>query len=109
MPDENKIVALGPMEEIVGLASVGVETHAVERSDELAEALERHAADPAVRLLLLSETVASGARELVAHLQRPGGPAVLIVPSHRGSAGTATEWIKHGMDQMIGVDMMSKD
>lgn len=108
MADGAKIVALGPKEEIAGLASLGVEVAPVESPAELEAALPERARDPAPALILVSETVAGEARDLIAGLRRPGGAVILLVPSHRGSAGMALEWMKHGMEQSIGVDLITK-
>lgn len=108
MSDDAKIVALGPREEIVGLATIGVTPVPVESAEEFGEALAAQSADPAVRIILVSETVANDAQEQIGALRRPDAPVVLLIPSHRGSAGLAPAWMKHGMEQSIGVDMITR-
>ena len=109
MAGEAQIVAIGPEREMAGLTSVGIDVVPVESGDELAEALTRRAEDPSVCVILISERVAEGARELVAALRQTTDAVLLLVPSHTGSRATAVQWIKHGMEQSIGVDMISGD
>jgi len=108
MPDELKIVALGPQEEIQGLRSIGVQPVPVESGSDLPEALSRHALDPDVKLVLVSESVAGEASRLVADLRRRSRAPIILIPSHRGPAGMALDWMKRGMEHHIGVDMITK-
>jgi len=107
MAHETRIVAIGPEREMAGLASVGIEPVPVKSPGELAPALERQAGEEGVRVILLSESVAEGARGLVAELRRRTGTVILLAPAPRGSAGMAVAWLKHSMEQSIGVDMIS--
>jgi V/A-type H+-transporting ATPase subunit F len=106
MSDVPRVVALGPREEVMGLATAGIEPVPVESPGELPAALDKAAADRAVALILLSETVAGQAEAAVAALRDRCGPAVLLVASHRGARGLAVQWIRRAMEQRIGVDMM---
>ena len=109
MAREARIVALGPEQEIAGLASIGVELVPVESGGELGEALEEQTRDPGARIVLVSESVAEGARDVVADMRSRTGAVIALVPSHRGPRGMAVEWIRRAMEQSIGVDMISED
>ena len=108
MAEGPRILALGPMGEIEGLQSIGVEPVPVQSAAELAQALRDQTRDGSVALVLVSETLAGEAEELIAGMRRPGGPIILPIPSHRGAEGLALQWMKHAMEQSIGVDMISK-
>jgi V/A-type H+-transporting ATPase subunit F len=107
MPEGQKIVAIGPRAEMLGLRSIGVDLIEVESREEMVKALDEQGDQPEVRLILLSETVAEDAREEVQEARQEGGPAILLVPSHRGSKGTTIDWMRHAMEQSIGVDVIS--
>lgn len=107
MPEDQKIVAIGPRAEMLGLRSIGVDLIAVDTEEEMVEALREQADQPEVRLVLLSETVAEDAREDVQEARGEKGTAILLVPSHRGSKGTTIDWMRHAMEQSIGVDVIS--
>ena len=109
MANGGKIVAIGPREEIMGLRSVGMDLIAAENASELGAVLPQQALDPAVRLILVSETVADEAQATIAELRERGGAVIMLVPSHRGPKHLALQWIKRAMEQSIGVDMISKD
>jgi len=108
MAGDGKVVAIGPHDEMVGLGSVGIELVPVNEGSALAEALSAKALERGVRLVLLSESVAAGAEAMVADLRRRSDAVIMLVPSHRGSMDLTMQWMKHAMEQTIGVDMISK-
>ena len=107
MAGKERIVAMGPREEIIGLRSIGIELVPVATARELQDNLPAQAARTEVQLVLVSETVADGARELVAETRDKTGAIIMLVPSHRGSKGTTIQWMKEAMAQSIGVDVIS--
>ena len=107
MAGNERIVAMGPREEIIGLRSIGIELVPVATAREFQEKLPAQAARTEVQLVLVSETVADGARELVAETREKTGAIIMLVPSHRGSKGTTIQWLKETMAQSIGVDVIS--
>ncbi len=106
---KEKVVAIGPLHEIIGLRSIGVEISSVENAGELEAILRQEARRPEVPLVIVSESVAEAARETVEELRSEGVAMIVLVPSHRGSRGTTLEWLKHAMEQSIGVDLISGD
>ena len=108
MAESARIVALGRREEIMGLASAGIAVAPVESPEDLIQALAEQAADQDVALLLVSETVARGAEGRIDELRAANGTAILLIPSHRGATGLPLEWMRRGMEQRIGVDMISE-
>ena len=108
MSDKRKIVAVGPAEELLCLKSVGVEFTEVGPQDDLAAALRKHALDRAVGLILVSEAVAGERFSVVADVRRDTGAVLMVVPSYRGSQGTTLDFMKHALEQSIGVDLISK-
>lgn len=109
MADDGKIVAIGPREEIRGLRSVGIDLMPAENASELAAILRERALDVAVRLILVSETVADEAEATIAELRERGDAVIMVVPSHRGPKDLTLKWMKRAMERSIGVDMISKD
>ena len=102
-----RVVAIGPREEMFGLRSVGVEVVAVEAPSDVEQSLRAQAARPEVRLILVSESVADGAQKLVEDLREATGTMIMAVPSHLGSRGMTLTWMKHAMEQLLGVDVIS--
>ena len=108
MSGKRKIVALGPAEELLCLKSVGVEFFELGPQDDLAATLRRHAQDPAVGLIIVSEAVVGERFSVVAQVRRDTGAALMVVPSYRGSQGMTLAFMKHALEQSIGVDLISK-
>jgi len=109
MSERGVIVAIGPRKEIIWLLSVGIEVAPVETEAELAGELASQCRREEVRLVLLSESVAEGARELVSDMRERTGTVIMLVPSWRGSKGITLDWIRHAMEQSIGVDLISDE
>jgi len=103
-----KVVAIGPREEMMGLAMAGIELVAAETPAELVQELPRQAAREDVCLVLLSESVAAEARELVSELRRRTGTVIMLLPAHEGARGVTAQWLKAAMEQSIGVDVISE-
>ena len=108
MTNEERVVAIGPREEVIGLRSVGIEFVPADTGADLADTLPAQALDPAVRLILVSESVADGAEAMIAKLRRRTSAVIMLVPSHGGSRDLTVQWMKRAMEQSIGVDMISK-
>ena len=107
MAEDQKIVAIGPRAEMLGLRSIGVELVPAEDQSEMVESLRVQANREEVRLIILSETMAEDAREEVQELRGRKGTVIMLVPSHRGSNRTTMDWMRHAMEQSIGVDILS--
>lgn len=107
MADKDRIVAIGPREEIGGLRTIGIAAVEAETPSEALEALHQQAGLLEVRLVLLSESVAEQAREAAEEVRRDG-TMVMLVPSHRGAQRITEQWMKHAMEQRIGVDVISE-
>jgi vacuolar-type H+-ATPase subunit F/Vma7 len=108
MSEKLKIVAVGPAEELRCLKSAGVEFVELKPQEDLGAALRKQAQDPAVGMILVSEAVAGRQFAVVAQVRRDTGAVLMVVPSYRGSQGTTLEFMKHALEQSIGVDLISK-
>lgn len=108
MSEKRKIVAVGPAEELLCLKSAGVEFVDLDVQGDLGAALRKQAQDPGVGLILVSEAVAGPQFDVVGQVRRQTGAVLMVVPSYRGSQGTTLEYMKHALEQSIGVDLISK-
>jgi len=108
MAKVRKIVAIGPPEELFYLKSAGVDLVALEPDGNLEEELLKQAADAAVGLIIVSETVAEGREAVIAQARHERGSVVLVVPSLSGTKDTTLTFMKHVLEQSIGVDLISR-
>lgn len=108
MAQKLKIVALGPSEELLCLKSAGVEFVELGADDDLEATLRRYARDAAIGLIILSEASIGDRYAVVAAVRRETGAVLLVVPSYRGSRDTTLAFMKHTLEQSIGVDLISK-
>jgi len=108
MAKARKVVAIGPSGELFCLKSLGAEFVPLRPDGNLEEELRKHASDPTVGLILVSEPVAQGKHALIAELRHERRAVVLVVPSYRGTSGTTLSFMKRTLEQSIGVDLISK-
>jgi len=109
MADKDKVVAIGPHEEMFGLRTIGIEVVRAEDSAQMLEALRAQVERAGVRVVIVSETVAGGTAEAVRELRREHGTVIMLVPSHGGARGVTQQWMKQVMEQAIGVDVISEE
>ena len=108
MAQDQKIVAVGPRPEILGLRGIGVEILPVDGPEGMLKVLRQQVREAEVKLMIVSESVCEGTREQVQDLRREHGKPILLVPSHRGAEGVTLEWMREEMEQSIGVDLISE-
>ncbi|MBS3761838.1 MAG: V-type ATP synthase subunit F [Candidatus Brocadiia bacterium] len=108
MAETDKVVAIGPREEMKGLRTIGIELVPAERPEQMLETLDEQVKKPEVRLVVVSESVSEGSREELMNLRLETDTAILLIPSHRGSQGVTLDWIRQEMEQSIGVDVISE-
>jgi len=108
MAKTRRVVAIGPAEELFYLQGAGVELVTLGPQGKLEEELLKQASDASVGLILVSETVAERRQGTIAQVRREGGVPVLVVPSFSGSKETTLSFMKHVLEQSIGVDLISR-
>ena len=109
MAKQIKIVALGLKKEFSCLRAAGVEVIPVESGQEFEEALRRQATDTEVGVVIASESLAERERHaFINELRHQTGTVILVVPSYEGPKETTLSFMKHALEQSIGVDLISK-
>jgi len=104
----SRVVAIGERDQVRGFRSAGVDTVPVKKPDDAARALQESIRDPAVALILLTESLANQMGPALKQARARSAAAILIVPSHRGSHHTSLMEMKALIEQSIGVDMIGK-
>ncbi len=108
--ESEKIAAIGSGQQMLALKSIGVRTVEVE-GDNFAEAGEKLgelAREDGLSLILIGESLAEGiGAHFVADIRESTGKVIMAMPSHEGSAGLTTRWLKESMEHSIGVDLIS--
>jgi len=92
----------------MALRSVGVQVVAVEESGDLRRTLDEYASQPDVGLIIVSEALAADRQALLAEARRDSDTVILVVPSYRGAKGSTLAFMKHTLEQSIGVDLISR-
>ncbi len=111
MTDSTKIAAIGPRRTMLAFKSIGASVSEVEDENrqEASKLLEEWAEDDdGPGLILISESLAEGVgAELISDIRQRTGKVIMAIPSHEGTSGLTTRWLKEAMEHSIGVDLIS--
>ena len=104
-----EIVAIGEKDQVIGFRGVGVTLAPVKTHDEFAEALKDACRRAEVEIILVTENFAENDGEkLLADVRKTTKKAILVIPDHHGSRGTAFRKMRADVERALGVDMLGK-
>jgi vacuolar-type H+-ATPase subunit F/Vma7 len=109
MREGRRVVAIGPAEEVMGLKSVGVEVMPMEAGQDLRDVLQTATSDRDVAVILVSEPALRGDYRVISECRARTGVVLLVVPAAGGSQDLTMSFLRHTLEQSIGVDLISKE
>jgi V/A-type H+-transporting ATPase subunit F len=102
------IVFLGDRDTVTGFGSLGLGVHPVRTQEDAREALQA-AREGGCRVLLVTEQTARWLEDELEQLATRPFPAVLVVPSTRGSQGLGMERLRSLVEKAVGADIFSRE
>lgn len=99
-----KFAIIGDGDSIMAFRAAGVATFPAESEKQAREALRKAAQE--YRVIFLTEELARGVGDLLKRLDEEPYPAVLVIPSGKGSTGYGEEFLKKTMERALGVDIL---
>ncbi|MBU1167018.1 V-type ATP synthase subunit F [Patescibacteria group bacterium] len=103
---EYKLAILGSEDAILGFKALGVVPHAINSKDELVAKLKGICKSEEYAVVLITEDFFSEAKEEVFELSQRPLPAIIPIPSHKGTTGVGQEKIKRIVEQAVGSDIL---
>jgi V/A-type H+-transporting ATPase subunit F len=102
------IAFLGDRDTVAGFRPLGLSVHAVRSPEDAREAL--HAArEGGCRLLLVTEQAALWLQDELQEMATRSLPAVLVVPSTRGSQGLGMQRLRGLVEKAVGADIFARE
>lgn len=112
-----RIAMVGPEEAVAGFSLLGVHIHPAHTAEEALKAL--YALKKATHLddsgrerqtyaivFVAEDLIANLSQEDERRLSRGALPAIVPLPSHRGSSGQAVERLRHLVERAVGSDIL---
>ncbi len=102
------IAFLGDRDTVVGFRSLGLSAYPVRTQEDAREAL-RVARESGCRVLVVTEQTARWLQDELREMATHPLPAVLVVPSTRGSQGLGMERLRGLVEKAVGADIFSRE
>lgn len=105
MAKEYKIAIVGNRDAIMPFKMIGIETFPVVTKEEAQETLDRLAQDD-YGIIYLTEDFAQEIPETIKHYDSLVTPAVILLPTHKGSLGLGMKRIQENVRKAVGADIL---
>ncbi len=107
-----KIAIIGGRDSILGFTSMGIEIFPVQNEQEALRESTRLVKEEkdVYAIIFITDDLAAGIDKQLEALKKEITllPAIVIIPSHKGSLGLATQKIRKMVEKALGADILSK-
>lgn len=100
-----KIAVMGDRDSIYGFASVGLEPHAVDDTNEAREKL-KSLVDGNYGIIYITEKLASVLKKEIEFYQDRERPAIILIPGISGNTGTGIDSVRNSVIKAVGSDII---
>lgn len=100
-----KIGVIGDKDSILGFKALGLSVFPVTESEQASRLINRMAKDH-YAVIFITEQVAKEIEETIERYKRAPFPAIILIPSNRGSSGLGIQEIKKSVEKAIGADIL---
>ena len=100
-----KIAVVGNRDAILPFRLIGFQTYPVTEPQEAINTL-RHLSQEDFGIIYLTEDMAQEIPDTIAHYDRQVTPAVILIPTHKGSTGLGRQRIRDNVEKAVGQDIL---
>lgn len=100
----NRIAVIGDKDSVLAFKAVGMDVYPVEDVSEAERMVKILARDYAV--IFVTEEIAENAREVLDRYKSRPYPAIIPIPSNKGSNGFGMAGVKADVEKAIGADIL---
>ena len=104
MSEKSSIAALGDADTVFAFKAVGADAYAVTNETEAREKLRLLARN--YDIIFITEQVAEQVPDLIARYKTRAFPAVIPIPSSKGSTGLGRRSVRADVEKAIGTDIL---
>lgn len=100
----NKIAMIGDRDIILAFKSIGMDTYEATDSEQVASLLKKLSKECAI--IYITEDLARQCESVLEKYKTKSYPAIIPLPSSKGSTGYGMEGIKKDVERAIGADIL---
>ena len=100
-----KIAVVGNRDTILPFKLIGFQTFPVKEAQETVNTLRKLARED-FGIIYLTEDMAQEIPDTIAHYDRQVTPAVILIPTHKGSTGLGRQRIRDNVEKAVGQDIL---
>ena len=100
-----KIAVVGNRDTILPFKLIGFQTFPVKEAQETINTLRRLSRED-FGIIYLTEDMAQEIPDTIAHYDRQVTPAVILIPTHKGSTGLGRQRIRDNVEKAVGQDIL---
>jgi len=105
----SKAIAVGEKHLILGFKGVGFEILPIDDSSKLMHELNLLSRDPEVGLVLVTESMAKEAPNVIEEFRGKSSAILTVIPTHEGSRHLSFQEMRKSVERSLGVDILGKD
>ncbi|MEK7700233.1 MAG: V-type ATP synthase subunit F [Planctomycetota bacterium] len=102
----SKIAIIGEKDDVLPYQSIGVEIEPVKTVAETIAALGKHAHNPEVAIIFITENVAEQCLDAIAGLRSKTAKAITIIPTEQGSRNTGMRELGKEIARAVGLNVL---
>ncbi len=103
---EYKIAIIGLHNVILGFKGLGMDTFSVDKPKQALDTLKDLITKKEHAIVFITEDIAQDIKEELEELSRVTLPAIIAVPSHKGSFGVGLGRLRKTVEQAVGSDIL---
>ena len=100
-----KIAVMGEPDSIYGFATLGLDTYPFDSPDNAGHKL-RELAENNYAVIYITESLAAGLQNEIAHYREEKLPAIILIPGVSGNTGEGISQVRKSVEQAVGSDIL---
>ena len=100
-----KIAIVGNRDTILPFGMIGIETFPVLDAKQAASLL-KELASSGYGIIYLTEDMAAEIPDLISHYDSQLSPAIILLPTHRGSSGLGLQRVQESVEKAVGQNIL---
>lgn len=101
---EGKIAVVGDKDLILAFKAIGMDTFCCENAEQATDSLKKLSKDYAV--IFITEDLAEQIDSVLLKYKKKTYPAIIPIPSSKGTNGYGLQGIKHDVEKAVGADIL---
>lgn len=102
----NKIAVIGDKDSVLGFKSLGLDVHFATEPEFVGNKI-KECAEEGYAVVFITEQAAKDVKHIIDKYKAVPFPAIILIPSSKGSLGIGMSLIKENVEKAVGADIFS--